>query len=54
MKAPAFGRLKSGNTVGMGFVWGLVRTVLLFFAVAIAALVIIDGTLLANLFNKKE
>ncbi len=38
----------------MGFAWGLVRTVALFFAVAIGALVIIDGTLLANLLGKKE
>jgi hypothetical protein len=38
----------------MGFVWGLVRTVFVFFAVVIAALVVIDGTLLANLFGKKE
>jgi hypothetical protein len=38
----------------MGFLWGLLRTVLTFFAVIIAALVIIDGTLLANLLGKKE
>jgi hypothetical protein len=38
----------------MGFLWGLVRTVCLFFAVIIAALVVIDGTLLANLFHKKD
>jgi hypothetical protein len=38
----------------MGFVWGLLRTVLLFFAVIIAALVVIDGSLLANLLGKKE
>jgi hypothetical protein len=44
----------SGNSFGMGFFWGLLRTVLLFFAVVIATLVIIDGTLLANLLGKKE
>jgi hypothetical protein len=38
----------------MGFLWGLVRTVFLFFAVIIAALVVLDGTLLANLFNKSD
>jgi uncharacterized membrane protein len=31
-----------------------VRTVFLFFAVVIAVLVVIDGTLLANLFGKRE
>lgn len=34
--------------------WGLVRAVFLFFAVIIAVLVVIDGTLLANLFGKSE
>lgn len=43
-----------GNSSTMGFLWGLLRTVCLFFAVIIAALVIIDGTLLANLLGKKE
>ena len=38
----------------MEFVWGLLRTVLLFFAVVIAALVVIDASLLANLFKKTE
>jgi hypothetical protein len=38
----------------MGFLWGLLRTVFLFFAVIIAALIVIDGTLLANLLGKKE
>jgi hypothetical protein len=38
----------------MGLLWGLVRTVLLMFGVIVAALVIIDGSLLANLLGKKE
>jgi hypothetical protein len=38
----------------MGFLWGLVRAVCLFFAVVVAVLVVIDGTLLANLFGKRE
>jgi hypothetical protein len=38
----------------MGFLWGLVRAVVLLFAVLIAALVVIDGSLLANLLRKNE
>jgi hypothetical protein len=38
----------------MGFVWGLFKTIVVIFAVIIAALVVIDGSLLANLFGKKE
>jgi hypothetical protein len=38
----------------MGFVWGLLRTVCLFIALVVAALVILDGTLLANLLRKNE
>jgi hypothetical protein len=38
----------------MGLLWAIVRTVSLFFAVIIAALVVIDGTLFANLLNKRE
>ncbi len=38
----------------MGFLWGVVRTIFLFFAVVIAALVVVDGSLLANLLNKKD
>jgi hypothetical protein len=38
----------------MGFVWGIVKAVTLFFAVIIAVLVVIDGSLIANLFNKKS
>jgi len=38
----------------MGFLWGLVRTVFLFFAVIIAALVVLDGALLGNLLNKSD
>jgi hypothetical protein len=38
----------------MGFLWGLLRAVFLFFAVIVAVLVVVDGTLLANLLDKKE
>jgi hypothetical protein len=38
----------------MGFLWGLVRTVCLFFAVVVAGLIVVDGSLLANLLAKKE
>lgn len=38
----------------MGFLWGLVRAVFLFFAVIVALLVVVDGTLLANLLGRKE
>jgi hypothetical protein len=38
----------------MGFLWGLLRTAMLCFAVVIAALVVIDGSLLANLFKTKD
>jgi hypothetical protein len=45
---------ESGNTGAMGFLWGLLRAVFTFFAVIVAILVVIDGTLLANLLGKKE
>jgi hypothetical protein len=45
---------KSGNTGAMGFLWGLLRAVFVFFAVIVAILVVIDGTLLANLLGKKD
>lgn len=38
----------------MGFLWGLVKAVFLFFAVVIALLVAVDGTLLANLTRKGD
>jgi hypothetical protein len=38
----------------MGFFWGLLRAVFMFFAVIVAILVVIDGTLLANLLGKKD
>lgn len=38
----------------MGFLWGLFRTIVLFFAAVIAALVVIDGTLFANLMKKSD
>ena len=38
----------------MGFLWGVFKAVMLVFAVIIAVLVVIDGSLLANLFGKKN
>jgi hypothetical protein len=38
----------------MGVLWGLVKAVVLFFVVVVAALVVLDGTLLANLMRKRE
>lgn len=38
----------------MGCFWGLLRAVMLVFAVVIAVLVVIDGSLLANLFKKND
>jgi hypothetical protein len=38
----------------MGFLWGLVKAVFVFFAVVIALLVALDGTLLANLRGKGQ
>jgi hypothetical protein len=38
----------------MGFLWGLLRSVFMLFAVVVAILVVIDGTLLANLLRKKD
>ena len=38
----------------MGFIWGVVRAVMVFFAIVVAVLVVIDGTLLGNLFKKNE
>lgn len=38
----------------MGFIWGILKAVTLVFAVIIAGLVVLDGTLLANLFKKNE
>ena len=37
----------------LAFMWGLFRIVSLFFAVVISALVILDGTLLANILKKQ-
>jgi len=36
----------------MGFLWAVLRTIMLFFSVVIAALVVIDGTLFGNLLKK--
>lgn len=38
----------------MGFLFGLLRAIMTVFAVAIAILVVIDGSLLANLFRKRD
>jgi hypothetical protein len=38
----------------MGLLWGAFKGIMLFFSVIIAALVIIDGSLLANLTKKPE
>jgi hypothetical protein len=38
----------------MGFLWGFFRAVTLAFAVIIAVLVVVDGSLLANLLGKKN
>jgi uncharacterized membrane protein len=37
---------------GMGLLWGILKLVTLVFGVIIAVLVVVDGTLLANLFRK--
>jgi hypothetical protein len=38
----------------MGLLWGAFKGIMLFFSVVIAALVLIDGSLLANLMKKPE
>jgi hypothetical protein len=38
----------------MGFFWGFFKAVMLVFAVIIAVLVVVDGSLLANLLGKKN
>jgi hypothetical protein len=38
----------------MGFVWGFIKTMAVGFAVVIAALVVIDGSLLSNILKKSE
>lgn len=38
----------------MGFIWGIFRAVMTIFAVVVAVLVVIDGTLFAKLFKKNE
>ena len=38
----------------MGFLWGFFKAVALVFAVIIAVLVVIDGSLLASLLGKKN
>jgi hypothetical protein len=47
-------RVKSGEEGRMGFLWGFVKAVTLAFAVVIAVLVVVDGSLLANLLGKKN
>lgn len=43
----------NGYQLHMGFLFGFVKTVLLVFAVIVALLIAIDGTLFANLFGKR-
>ncbi len=38
----------------MGFLWAFFKAVTLVFAVIIAVLVVVDGSLLANLLGKKN
>jgi len=38
----------------MGFMWSIFKVIALIFAVIIAGLVVIDGSLLANLFKKGQ
>lgn len=38
----------------MGFIWGLFKAVVTIFAVIIAILVVVDGSLLANLLGKNK
>ena len=38
----------------MGLVWGFFKAVVLVFAVIIAVLVVVDGSLLANLLGKNK
>jgi hypothetical protein len=38
----------------MGLLWGAFKGIMLFFTVIIAVLVVIDGSLLANLMKKPE
>ncbi|GAC1544608.1 MAG: hypothetical protein NVS2B17_25880 [Candidatus Velthaea sp.] len=45
---------ENGNIACMGFIWGIIRAVMVFFAVIVAVLVVVDGTLLGNLLKKKE
>ena len=47
-------RAKSGKKARMGFLWGFFKAVTLVFAVIIAVLVVVDGSLLANLLGKKN
>jgi fumarate reductase subunit D len=45
---------KSGEKARMGFLWAFFKAVTLVFAVIIAVLVVVDGSLLANLLGKKN
>jgi len=38
----------------MGFLFGIMRAILTIFAIAIAILVVVDGSLLANLLRKRD
>jgi hypothetical protein len=47
-------RANPGKKARMGFLWGFFKAVTLVFAVIIAVLVVVDGSLLANLLGKKN
>ena len=38
----------------MGFLWGLLKAVVIVFAVIIGILVIVDASLIGNLFRRRE
>jgi hypothetical protein len=38
----------------MGFIWGVFKAIMLVFSVIIAVLIVIDGSLLANLLGKNK
>ncbi len=45
---------RMGTHGGMGFLWGIVKTVALVFGVIIALLLILDSALFANLLRKND
>jgi hypothetical protein len=54
LAAPAAKTADSWEESSMGFIWGFFKAVLLVFAAIIALLVVVDGSLLANLLGKKK